>query len=136
MADLTEDQQRAFGNRIAEMLNDPDTKAALVAAGSTYDPAPRGARVAQEAKDANASEQKQTKKKSELKDATTETVANTTVLYTDASGAADTLVGELGRNHSLSHEIRQMRTGMINVAARGPHTAAPAPSPINPPPPV
>ena len=55
MSNLTEDQQRAFGDRITQMYGDSETAAALTAAGSGLNPANRSAllsakKVAQQSK--------------------------------------------------------------------------------------
>lgn len=46
---------------------------------------------------------------------------NRTLTYKEASEAAGALATELGEDHSLSQEIRKIRRGMSNEAARGPH---------------
>jgi hypothetical protein len=120
MAALTEDQQRAFGDRITEMYDDPDTAAALTAKGSGLNPANRLTALAGKQDRANKAELAQTKAKAALKKATEDSVAATVAYYDEASRAAGALAEELGADHALSREIRKLRPGMTNEAARGP----------------
>lgn len=122
MASLTEDQQRAFGDRITKMYGDPDTAAALGAVGSGLDPTRRFTSLTAKQQAASDAETDQTKKKAALKTATENSVAATEAFYNDASSAAGALAEELGDGHSLSQEIRKMRPGMANEAARGPRS--------------
>src|SRR5947209_4531242 len=126
MANLTEDQQRAFGDRITKMYADPDTAAQLTAKGSGLDPSKRAALLKAKQIDAANAENLQVKAKAALKKATEDSVAATDDYYTEASKAAGALAQELGDDHTLSQEIRKLRPSMMNTAARGPQTAAPA----------
>lgn len=122
MANLTEDQQRAFGDRILQMYGDPDTAAGLTARDSGLNPAKRHAALVLKQTAAMKAEGEQTKAKAALKSATELSVASTSEFYTEASKAAGALAEELGDDHALSQEIRKIRPGMSNEAARGPST--------------
>ncbi len=126
MANLTEDQQRAFGDRITTMYADPATVSALTAKGSGLDPSKRAATLKLQQKAAAEAENEQVKAKAALKKATEDSVATTSAFYTEASKAAGALAEELGDEHSLSQEIRKLRPAMVNTAARGPDAPAPA----------
>lgn len=128
MSQLTEDQQRAFGDRITTMYGDASTAAALTAKDSGLDPSKRAATLKLKQKAAAEAENEQVKAKAALKKATEDSVAATADFYTEASKAAGALAQELGDDHSLSQEIRKLRPGMVNTAARGPQTETPKPA--------
>lgn len=125
MANLTEDQQRAFGDRITQMYGDADTAAALTAKNSGLDPSKRLTTLKAKQKIATDAEGAQTKAKANLKKATEDSIAATTDFYNEASRAAGALAEELGTDHPLSREIRKIRPGMSNEAARGPEKTTP-----------
>jgi hypothetical protein len=127
MANLTEDQQRAFGDRIVEICGDSDTAASCTAAESGLDPSKRLAKLDPLQGKASKAEVEQTKAKAALKTATEKSQAATGAFYTEASSAAEAIISAIGEGHALSQEIRKLRGGMTNAAARGPNTPA-APS--------
>ncbi len=106
------------------MYGDADTAAALTARNSGLDPTKRAALLVAKQKTASEMENAQTKAKAALKKATEASVAATEDYYKEASEAAGALAKELGDAHSLSQEIRKIRPGMTNEAARGPDKPA------------
>jgi hypothetical protein len=122
MASLTEDQQRAFGDRITEIYADPDTATAVTASDKGLDLTKRNTALTAKKTAATKAEADQTKAKAALTKATEDSVAATSAYYKEASSAAEALVTELGEDHALSKQIRGVRGGMVNVAARGPST--------------
>ena len=120
MANLTEDQQRAFGDRIVELLGDEDTATALSTADTGLDPAKRLIRLSPLQDKAAKAEKEQTKKKAELSTATTNSQQATAAFYHEASTAAEAVIAALGEEHPLSAQIRKIRGEMSNPAARGP----------------
>ena len=131
MPNLTEDQQRAFGDRVVELLGDADTVTALSTADTGLDPAKRLGKLTPLQKAASKAENEQTKKKADLRKATDDSTAATAAFYREASSAAEAVISALGKDHALSEQIRSIRGEMSNVAARGSDTpmAAPKPNP-------
>ena len=130
MANLTEDQQRAFGDRVTELLGDPGTATALQNAGSGLDPTKRLAKLTGKKEAAAKAEATQTKKKAELTDASKASQDATADYYKEASSAVEALIGELGEEHSLARQIRGLRSSMSSPASRG--STAPATPPAAP----
>lgn len=124
MASLTEDQQRAFGDRITEIYGKPETAKAVAASDKGLDLSKRKTALAAKKTAATEAEGEQTTAKAALTAATEASVAATTAYYKEASNAAEALATELGEDHALSQQIRGMRGGMVNVTARGPNTPA------------
>ena len=122
MASLTEDQQRAFGDRITEIYGKPETATAVTASDKGLDLTKRKTALTAKKTAATEAEGKQTAAKAALTAATEVSVAATTAYYKEASSAAEALATELGEDHALSKQIRGLRGGMVNVAARGPNT--------------
>lgn len=122
MASLTEDQQRAFGDRITEIYGQPETATAVATSDKGLDLTKRKTALGTKQSAATKAEGEQTKAKAALTQATENSVAATSAYYKEASSAAEALATELGEDHSLSKQIRGMRGGMVNVAARGPST--------------
>lgn len=129
IADLTEDKQRAFGDRIVELLGDPDLAAALTAADTGLDSTKRLARITPLKTKATQSENEQTKKKAELRKATDDSQADTANYYREASSAAEAVISALGEEHPSSGQIRSIRSGMSYPAARGSGSGTSTPTP-------
>ncbi len=119
MATLTEDQQRAFGNRMSEIAEDPETQAALNAAESGLDLGKRKAKLAAKKTAADSAENEQTRAKVQLARTTGASVAATGDYYTEASDVAGAICKGLGEKHPLSRRIHRLRPEMSNEAARG-----------------
>ncbi|GEM_PF-6338318 len=130
MAKLTEDQQRAFGDRILEIYGAPDTAAAVAKTDKGLNLAKRIAVLTAKQDAATKAEANQTQKKAEWMEATDLSQAATGDYYTEASSAAEALISELGEDAHLSHQLRQLRGGMINEAARGAKTAPTGTAPV------
>jgi hypothetical protein len=122
MASLTEDQQRAFGDRITEIYNKPETATAVAASDKGLDLTKRKTALGTQQTAAAKAEGSQTAAKAALTAATEASVAATTTYYKEASNAAEALITELGEDHALGKQIRGLRGGMVNIAARGPST--------------
>ena len=122
MASLTEDQQRGFGDRINEIYGKPETATAVTASDKGLDLTKRKTALGAKKTAASTAEGDQTTAKAAWTDATKLSVAATDAYYKEASSAAEALVTELGEDHALSKQIRGLRGGMVNVAARGPNT--------------
>jgi hypothetical protein len=120
MAALTEDQQRAFGDRITEIYGKPETATAVAASDQGLDLTKRKTALAAKKIVASKKEGDQTTAKAAWTDATKLSVAATEAYYKEASSAAEALITEIGEDHALSKQIRGLRGGMVNEAARGP----------------
>lgn len=120
MSKLTEDQQRAFGDRIAEIYGKPETATAVAASDNGLDLSKRLTKLTAKQTAAAKAEGVQTQKKAEWMDATDKSQTATADYYAEASSAAEALITELGEDNTLSHQIRGLRGGMANTAARGP----------------
>lgn len=125
MSTLTEDQQRAFGDRITELYQDPQTAKYLSEKNSGLDPSKRLATLTAKKTAAASAEQNQTQAKAAFATATKTSVSSTEDYYKEASAAAAALVGELTEQHPLSHAIRKIRGGMVHESARGSKDTAP-----------
>jgi hypothetical protein len=123
MSKLTEDQQRAFGDRITELFQDPQTATALLEKNSGLDPQKRIASLTAKQSAAFEAEKQQTQTKAAKANATQASISATEEYYKEASHAAEALIAELSNDHPLSHQIRQIRGGMSLTAARGPKEA-------------
>ena len=122
MAALTEDQQRGFVARVVELYGHSDTAAAVATSDKGLDLTKRLAKLTPLRDAADKAESAQSAAEAALKQATEVSRAATTAAYREASEAADALAGELGDKHPLSQQLRGLRRGMSNPAARGAKT--------------
>ncbi len=119
MAALTEDQQRAFVDRIVELYGHSETAAAVTASDKGLDPTKRLAKLTPLQTAAAQAEAAQSAAEVAFRRATEVSRSATAAAYKEASEAADALAGELGDKHALSQQIRSLRRSMSNPAARG-----------------
>ncbi|MEW6686989.1 MAG: hypothetical protein AB1393_12435 [Candidatus Edwardsbacteria bacterium] len=115
MAALTEAQKRSFARQIIEIMK--EGRAELTAEKFDVD----GNIKEQEAQnqEAEKAEGTQTKAYADFTKASKISQEKTGIAYRGASDRADAIVGTLGRNHSISKRIRQIRDLMVIEAKRG-----------------
>ncbi len=115
MAMLTYAQKFSFSETVAEILQ--QNKQAFIAAGLDADK--KIAPLLEKNKKVVVADSKQESLKADLKRATEDAVSAVDDSYKTASSLLDAMVGALGKDHTLSKRLRQLRDQMIKEASRG-----------------
>lgn len=121
---LTEAQKDAFNDWMLELLNDPDNKAAIIAAkpGITFDTPGTITHLTSKETAYAGLEGKVTAAKSALKTANENANKGLNDWYIASSAAADAIVGHVGKDHPLAEEIRNKRDSFTHDSPVPPTT--------------
>jgi predicted transcriptional regulator len=115
MAKLTYAQMMAFCKLVVQFLK--DNAAALKASG--FDTTAKTTSLETATNQAFVDDAAQEAKKAELHKATQKAVASTTAAYIQASSMMDAMVGVIGKDQTLSKQLRKIREQMSKEASRG-----------------